>query len=546
LQEVFRNANLRRVELAWAGSIMGQFAYSVALTVYAYEHGGPGAVALLVVVRMLPAAVLAPFAAIVADRGRRERVMLASDLIRAAAVGASAALVFGGGPVAAVYVLAALVSTISTVFHPAEAALLPSLARSPEELTAANVASSTIGSVGGFAGPAVAGLILAAASIGVAFVVTAVAFLWSALMVARLRPERPTTDAATELEHDEAPTPMLQEALAGFRTIAAEPKLRVIVGLYAAQTIVAGALPVLIVVTALRLLDEGNGGVGYLNSAIGVGGLLGAGVVLALSARERLAGDLGLGIVLWGLPLIAIGLWPTPVVALAMFGALGLGNTIVDVAALTLLQRSVADEVLARVFGVVESLTVGAMALGAVAAPLLISGFGARTALVVSGAFLPAVAALLWTRLRAIDRDAHVPARRLELLEAIPIFSPLPPATLEHLAHALRAVAVPPGADVVRAGEPGEEFFVIDSGTAEVIVDGTSKPIEAGGYFGEIALLRDVPRTATVRAKTELSLYALGRDEFIGAVTGHPPSHDAADTVIGERLGVLRTGTMPA
>jgi len=156
------------------------------------------------------------------------------------------------------------------------------------------------------------------------------------------------------------------------------------------------------------------------------------------------------------------------------------------------------------------------------------------------------LAVLLWPRLVAIDRDARIPQRQLELLRAIPLFAPLPPPTLEHLAHALRRIDVPAGSEVVRVGEPGEDFFIVDSGRAEVLVDGESKRVEPGGYFGEITLLRDVPRTATVRAVTDLALYALARDQFIGAVTGHAASRDAADVVIGERLGALRAGTLPA
>ena len=543
LRAVFGNPNLRRVELAWAGSITGQYAYSVALSVYAYRHGGAGTVGLVIVLRMLPAALLSPFAAVIADRLRRERVMLTADLVRAAAVGASAALVFVGGPTALVYALAILISALATVFHPAQAALLPSLARSPEELTAANVSSSSIESIGCFVGPAVGGLVLAAFSVEAAFLFTAAAFLWSALLVARIRRDQPPepSEAPTEQEAPWARS----ELLAGFRTVLDQPALRTIVTLYAAQTVVAGALGVLVVVIALRLLDLGDGGVGYLNSALGVGGLVGAAVALALVGRSRLAGDFGVGAVLWGVPLVVIGLFPSPAVALAMFGFLGIGNTLVDVSALTLLQRSVADEVLARVVGVVEGLTVGAMAVGAVIAPLLVSTLGTRAALVVTGLFLPVLVALFWPRLASIDRAAHVPARQLELLRAIPIFAPLPAATIEHLAHSLRHRRAAAGAEIVRAGEVGDEFFIVDSGRAEVLLEEGPKPVAEGGWFGEIALLRDIPRTATVRAVTDVTLYALDRDTFVGAVTGHSPSREAADVVIGERLGALRAGLVP-
>src|SRR5579862_806053 len=516
IRGVFRNPNLRRIELAWTGSVTGQYAFAVALFVYAYRHGGAATVALVVVVRMLPAAIIAPFAAVMADRGRRELVMLASDLVRAAAVGGAAVIVFAGGPPAAVYALSVLVTILMTVFHPAEKALLPLLARSPEELAAANVASSSIESVGGFVGPAVGGLLLAVLSVQAAFVFVAATFVWSALLVARLRPE-----------HEPPPA------------IETEPNLRVIVGLYSAQTLVAGAVGVLEVVMAFRLLHLGNGGVGYLNAAVGAGGIVGAAVMLGLAGRSRLAGNFGAGVVLWGAPLLLIGAWPST--ALAMIGLLGLGNTLVDVSALTLLQRAVDNAVLARVMGVVQALMVATMAAGAVIAPALVAGLGTRGALVATGLFLPVLSALFWPRLAAIDRDAEVPRHQLELLRAIPIFMPLPETTLERLALALHPLEAPAGADVVREGDPGDDFYVIDSGEVEVL----GRRLGPGESFGEIALLRDVPRTATVRAVTDVVLYALARDQFLAAVTGHAASLAAANAVIGERLGTLRAGVSP-
>jgi MFS family permease len=534
LRAVFGNPNLRRVELALAGSIVGQYSFSIALAVYAYRHGGAGAVGVLVLVRTLPAAIVSPFAAVIGDRVRREGVMLVSDLARAAAVGGGAAVVFAGGAWQLVYVIAGFVGAVATVFRPAEAALLPSLARTPEELAAANVSSSAIESVGAFVGPAVGGLVVAA-STGAAFLVTAATFLWSAALVARLRPER----APTEAPVGDAPA-LRSEVLAGFRTVVAEPRLRVVVGLYTAQTVVAGGLTVLVVVEALRVLSLGSAGVGYLNSAIGVGGLAGGVVTLALVGRRRLAGDFGAGIVLWGVPLVLLGLWPSTVLALAMLGVLGLGNTLVDVCAITLLQRTVADAVMTRVFGVVEGLTIGAMAVGAILTPVLISGIGIRWALVAVGASLAALAVLTAPRLATIDREVAAPTRRLELLLGIPMFAQLRPLTLEGLAHALRHVHVAAGSDVVREGDAGRDFFVIDAGEAEVVVDSGAKTIGPGDAFGEIALLRDVPRTATVRALSDLELYALDREPFLAAVTGFAPALRAADLLVAERLGSMR------
>lgn len=525
--QVYRNPNLRRLQFAAAGSVTGQWAYTIAVAVYAYEQGGAAAVGLVALLRTIPAALVSPFAAVLGDRFRRERVMLAADLGRSALIGAAAAIALLDGPAAAVYLVVTLSSMTTMLFHPAQSALLPSLAQSPEELTAANVSSSTIDSIGSFAGPAIGGVVLAVTSAGVAFALTSLTFLWSAAMVWRLRPETGPRERRLRA------TSIRREALAGFQTIGREPKLRLIIGLYSAQTIVWGAASVLIVVAALDLLGLGKSGVGYLNAAAGIGGLAGAAVALMLLGRRRLAGDFGLGIVFFGAPLVLVGVWPSPAFALAMLGVLGLGNTLVDVAAMTLLQRSVPDDVLARVFGVLSSLLYGTMGLGSILAPVLLAWLGARSSFVVVGAFLPVLAALLWTRLAAVDRAAEAPERQLELLRGVPMFAPLPATTLERLAHALRPVRVEAAETVVRAGEEGDRFYVLDEGEAEVL----GRTLVSGDYFGEIALLRDVPRTATVTARTELSLWALERGEFLAAVTGDVQARAAADVVVDERLG---------
>jgi MFS family permease len=534
--DVFRNRNLRRLELAWLGSATGEWAAIVALSVFAFESGGAAAVGLVVLIRMLPAAVAAPFSALLADRFSRTRVMVAADLIRALAVAGAAVAVFADAPAGVVYALAGLVAVVSTAFRPAQAALLPNLARTPQELTAANVASSTIESVAFFAGPALGGLLLAATSVGVVFAAQAAAFLWSALLVHQIVVEPVVATEAGAMERG-----IVRELAAGFEAVARDNRLRVLIGLFSAQTLVGGALNVLVVATALELLDVGEAGLGLLASADGLGGLLGAAGALLLVGRRRLAATFGAGILLWGVPLALIGVWPDYVVAFAMLVIVGLANTIVDVAGLTLLQRGVDDRVLARVFGVLETLVLAAIALGGVLAALLISWLGIRGALIATGAFLPALALLTWRRLAAIDAAAEVPSDRVALLRSGPIFAALPPPTIEHLAISLEPVTVAPGMRVIRQGEPGDRFYIVAEGELAVSMDGREMTtLGVGDYFGEIALLRDVPRTATVRARTQALVYALDRDEFIAAVTGHAESADAADAVIATRLSRFR------
>ncbi len=528
---VFRNPNLRRLQLAWVGSVAGQYSFSIAIAIYAYRHGGAASVGVMALIRTIPSAVLAPFVSAAGDRYRQERVMLAADILRAAFMGAIAALVFAGGPVAIVFALAAFGPIISTAFHPAQAALLPLLARTPEELTASNVSSSTIESVAAFAGPAIGGIILATWGIGAALIFTVATYLWSALLIVRVRPERVVPVAST----DEEGGSFRGEALAGFRAVLAEPALRVIVGLYGAQTVVAGAMGVLVVVAALRLFHLGSGGVGWLYSACGVGGVIGAALALALVGRRKLAGDFGIGLLLWGLPFLVMALWPNTVVALVMLGVLGIGNTLVDVSALTLLQRNAPEAVRSRVFGVVESMLAATIGLGAIVAPLLISLFGIRAALFATGAFLPVVTGLLWRKLIALDagRPEH-----LALLQRIPIFALLPPQALERLARSLQPVEVAAGTVLFSAGDVGDRFYIVESGELAVDLATGTKVEGPGRWVGEIALLRDVPRTATVRAKTDTVLLALDRDEFLGAVTGHAPANAAANEVVGERLAL--------
>ena len=533
LRGVFHNPNLRRLQFAWIGSVAGQYSYSIAIAIYAYRHGGAAAVGAIALVRSVPAAVLGPFIAGLGDRFRRERVMLGADLTRAGLVSFIAFATFAHLPWPIIFGIAAFGPICGMAFHPAQSSLLPALARTPEELTAANVSSSTIESVGAFAGPAIGGLVLAGWGVGAAFVLTAVTYLWSAVMVARLNVPSGAAITAADDEEEEADGGFL----AGFRAIAATKGLRVVVLLYASQTVVAGAMGVLVVVTALRLLTLGSGGVGWLYSACGVGGVIGALVALALVGRQRLATDFGIGLLLWGLPFIVLGLWTNTVVALVMLGVLGIGNTLVDVSALTLLQRNTDERVRARVFGVIESTTTGTIGLGAVVAPVLIGLFGIRAALVVTGVFLPVVTVLLWRQLLALDA-APVAKRRIELLGGIPIFAPLPPASVERLARALEPVELGAGGVLFRSGDIGDRFYVVESGELGVDLATGTKVERAGGWVGEIALLRKIPRTATVRAVTDARLLALDRDVFLDAVTGHDRASQAANFVVGERLSL--------
>jgi len=531
MRGVFANPALRRVQLAYAGSSVGAYANGIAIAVYAYEHGGATAVGFATAVRQIVAAMVAPFAASASDRYARERVMLASDLARMVTVGATTLLVAFHGPSLAVYAVATVTTSLGTVFRPAEASLMPLLARSPEELTAANVSSSTFDSVGIFAGPALAAFLLALQGPALAFGFVVATFVWSAYFVARVHTP---TDATAEEEAEEEDTGGF---VAGFRTIAREPRLRLLIGLWSAQCIVSGALGVLIVAIAFKLLDLGSAGVGLLNAATGIGSLAGAAVALALVARARMAADLAVGLALWGLPLVLVGTVPTAAVAAIALGVIGVGNTLVDIAAITLVQRTTPAEVAGRVFGVLESGTVASFAVGAVIAPGLIGLFGVRGALIAVGAFLPVLAILRWRSLAAIDEGLQVPEERLQALGGVPFLAPLPVRTRELLASRLSDVALGAGQTLFERGDAGDRFYLLRDGELEIDLPTETKVEHAPAFLGEIALLRDIPRTASVRARTDASLWALERADFLDAVSGHSRSRATADEVAVARLG---------
>jgi MFS family permease len=529
---LFANRDMRRVQLAWVATMVGQWAYYVALAVYAYEQGGAVAVGLVGLIRTIPALISAPVSSMLSDRYRREQVMLVAHVARTVVLIASALALYAEAPAAVIYSAAGLMTLFGTAIKPAQSALLPSLAATPEELAAANVTFRSVESASIVVGPALGGLLLGVANEESVFVVTAVASAWAALLVARVRPGGL---APRRERRAEGP---FEEFTAGFRTIVAEPGLRLLAGLMTLHWFIAGAYNVLIVAAAIDLLDLGESGVGILNSASGVGGVLGTFAALVLVTRQRLASDLGTALLLRGAAMALVGIWPETAAVLPLILLMGLANTIIDVSGTTQLQRSVRDEVLARAFGALHSVLILGLGAGTILAPALIEATGIRGAFIASGVALFAVTALTARSLTRVQPPAPELTRTLELIRSVPLFAPLPPTELEYLARSVRTVNVPAGEVVFTQGDRGDRYFLIADGEVEVNVDGRlMTTLGPGEGFGEIALLRDVPRTATVTAKTSVTLYGLERDEFLGAVTGHAKSVQAAETVIASRLG---------
>jgi MFS family permease len=518
-------------------SVSGRWAYTVTLGVYAYAAGGATAVAWVGLLRIVPAALAAPFAWPTAMRIGVHRSLLAAGLTRAAAVAVAALVVHRGGDAWIVYILAGVESAASTSSRPLQNALLPRLARTPEELTSANLTLSTIEATGVFIGPAIGAILLTSTSVTTVFLVGAAAYVVSAVLVRTVGHEPPATERTT---HDHQS--IVRATVRGIRDVVGDPDVRLIVGLYGAQNLVAGALNVLIVVAALQLFDLGSAGVGTLTSAVGVGGLVGGLIVLGRLAVARHGRDLTIGLVLWGVPLLLLAALPRVGAALILLALVGVGVTIVDVSAVTLLQRAAPADLLGQALGVVQALFVGSLGIGTLLAPVLIHSLGLRWSIFATGALLPVLVGTLWRRLSRLD-SGLVSERAVDLLLGVPIFEPLPMPTIEGLAALLVPRDYAPGATIVSEGEFGDQFFVVDSGELDVIIAGRHvRTLTAGGYFGEIALLRDVPRTATVTARTDCALMVLGRDAFLAAVTGTPESRDAADAVVAARLGSLRVG----
>jgi MFS family permease len=530
-----RNQNLRRAQLSFLGAWTAEWAFTVALAIVAYRDGGAAAVGLVGLVRMVPSAVVAPILAPMADRGRRERVLVLVSTVRGLATAIAAVVVGMGGPIPIVYALAVLSTVAATLYRPAHSALLPSLCRNGYELASANVVRGLLDSVATLVGPLLAAVLLQFTGVTAVFAVASAASLWAAALMLRVRYDAPPRPPAPKTAH------LLAEAVAGVRAVVQNRDVALIIGLAVAQTFTRGALTVFTVVVAIDLLQTGEPGVGTLTAAVGAGAVIGSLAASLLVGTRRLAAWFSVGIALWGLPIALIGLFPAQAAALGLLACVGVGNALVDLGGFTLLARLAPDEVLARVFGVLESLAALSVGLGGIVASLAIELSDVRLALVIVGVLCPIAVAASWHRLRRLDQSIGVRDQEIALLQAVPMFSPLPLPAIEQLARGLEPASVSAGQGVFNQGDVGDRYYVIESGSADVIGDGRLvATLGPGEGFGEIALMRQVPRTATVRAADELRLQALRSDHFLPVVLGFTPSAREAGTVVDSMLDRFR------
>lgn len=526
-----RNPNLRRAQLSFLGAWTAEWAFTVALAIVAYRDGGATAVGLVGLLRMAPSAVVAPLLSPLADRGRRERVLILVCVLRGLATGAVAVNVGLGGPVAVVYALAVLSTISATLYRPAHSALLPSLCHTGHELASANVVRGLLDAAATFLGPLLAALLLRFTGTTAVFAVAAGASFWAAALLLRLNYDAPPRPSATAQTH------LLRSALEGIRVVGRSADLARIMGLAAAQSFTRGALTVLTVVVAIDLLGTGEAGVGVLTAAIGAGAVLGSLGASLLVGTRRLGAWFAVGVALWGTPVALIGVLPHQAAALTLLACVGVGNSLIDLAGFTLLARLAADEVLARVFGVLESLVALSIGLGAIGASLIVDGAGVRPALVAIGLLCPILAIASWQRLRTMDASIGVRDHDISLLHAVAMLNVLPLPAIEQLARGLEPVNVAAGQAVFHQGDVGTHYFVIESGAADVLGDGAVvATLTAGAGFGEIALLRRSRRTATVRATSELRLKALASNHFLPVVLGYTPSAREAGMAVNSML----------
>jgi MFS family permease len=527
---VAREPRLGRSLLAFLLFNVADYATWVALMVFAHSRGGAPAAALIAIVQLVPPALVAPFGAMIGDRLSRDRALRFGYLLQASTLSLTAVVLWVDAPMAVIYTVAAVDAIAATLTRPVLLAAMPELASRPADLAAANSLAMVIEKGGVFVGPAMAALLLQFAGPAAVFALSAAGqALAAGLVVVRSPPAREQQRVPARAETG------LAAALAGVRELRHARGAALMIGFIAMAWLAAGAVELLAVVLALDVLGAGEAGPGVLMSALGIGGLCGAAMSVMVTDRLRLATAIAAGMLLAGVPIAVAGLSPGLPVAVILFVLAGAGGSILDVAVRTLLQKTVRAAVLARVFGLQEGLVCAAEALGIALVPLLLAVFDPAGAFFVVGALLPALGLLTWRRLGRLDA-ATPPAPGLDLLRRSPIFGVLPPPELEALARCLGAEEAEPGEVIIRQGQLGDRYYLIEDGRVEVLVDGLPRPSRGPGEsFGEIALVRNVPRSATVRAASPVRLLWLSRDDFLAALIGFPGVRERAHEVAGRR-----------
>jgi MFS family permease len=530
---VMRSRDLRRLQLGWASYFLVDGISMVGLSVWAFRHAGTSAVGIVGLARLLPGAIALPFGAWAADRFPRRRVVSVVFLAITATQVATAVALASDTPALVIYLLIAFNSVAGTPYRPAHLALAPLVARSPGELVAMNVTAGTLEGLVTFFGPALAALLLLGVEPWFVVATSSLAAFGGLLAVAGINV---AVDPSRAVQRSrDRPRDAL---LGGLVELRHNVDMAILVGCFVAQIMVRGILAVLLVSVSFDLIDLGSSGVGWLAAAMGVGGIAGAMYAVTLTGQRRLGKPFALALVLWGFPIAVIGLLPHTVVAIAALLVIGVGNALLDVSGFTLIQRLGIDRSLGRVFGVLYTFGIAMGGLGSIVAPPLVSWLGLRPLLIVVGSILPLLSLVLLPRFRSIDARSEPVPEVLSLLTGIPFFSPLPPITLEKLAARSATVDAATGDVVVAEGDPGDLFYVIADGEVEVSLAGQPQcTLGPGDQFGEIALLRDTTRTATVVATSPTRLVTIDGRDFVDAVSSSEAAFSIGQRVADDLLG---------
>jgi MFS family permease len=528
---VAARSSLRRLLAAWGLGVGVEWAVLVLLSVACYERGGAAAVGIMGVARVVPGALATPATSALLDRYPRARVLCLAVLASAVLV-ALTPVALAAATLLPVYVLVGVWSAVWSVFRPAVNGLVPQVVEQPEELAAANSLYSFLEAAGTLLGPLAAAALLGGLPEWAGYEILAAVAVLPAVLVAGLRTHtRPAARPPASLLR------RLLEPLAGFPALAATVPTRALLVVFEAQCVMRGLLNVFVVAAAVTVLGVGEAGTGPLFAALGVGGLLGAAAAMPLAGSGRLAAPFVGGMVLWGLPIVIMALWPRPAVAWCALAVVGTGNAIVDVTGFTIFHRLIPDHLLGRAFGALWGSAAAGVAVGSLAAAPLIEQLGLRPAMTVTGAVMAVLPLLLWPLLRRVDTEVSVDEDRIALLRRLPLFASLSRLSLEHLARRATPVEVDAGQPVVRQGEEGDRFYAIEAGELVARVDGVEvSSMSAGDGFGEIALLHRTRRTATVVAATPARLAAIDGGVFVAAVTSNVGAESVALALASERL----------
>jgi MFS family permease len=527
------NRRLRRVAVSFLLFLLAEYSVWIGMLVYAYNRGGAGTAGVVAVAQLLPGVVVGPLLSTLADRHSPVRVLVGGYLAQTLAMALTAAVIYAHGAAVLAYGAAVVAATAVTVTRPAQSVAIPGLARGAEELTMVNAALGWCDNLAMVLAGAITGAVLSVGSVGSVFVVGAACTAGAGMLVSRLRVPPIAVD-----DDDVVPGTIASVRL-GLRMVADEPQPRVLVALMTAMYVVIGALDVLFVVLAISVLHRGNDWAGFLNTAEGLGGLAAVYLTVRLVGR-RLGPPLLLAVAALATFLAATAFVHAPIVTIVLLACVGVARTVLDTAIRTLLQRTVPAELLSRIFGVVEGAANAGLAIGSLLVGTLVEVGGPRAALIGTAAVGPLTVLLSWRAIAGLDAAARVPIVEISLLRSMPHFRALPTPALEGLAGALRRVTYEDGQVIITQGEEGRTFFAIAEGAVQVSVDGAAvRRLTRPSGIGEIALLRQVPRTATVAAAGPVVLYALEGDAFLTVVTGHDAtrrySEDVADGYLHRR-----------